>query len=247
MFSPNLRLQLIRRRAVWCPTWLGTICIVLCLVIPLFWWFVSGESFLSMTRRAPPSVLVVEGWIGRDGVRAAAKEFRQNGYEFIVTTGGLTTAERWEEGGWSYAEGAGHELIRSGIPSDRIIVAPSRNTQNQRTYESAVSVWRALQANGIQPKALNVFTFGPHARRSRLVFAKVEGPETHVGVVSWVPSDYQASPWWRSSDRARDLITETAGYLFEVLFNSGRGSNSTGKSLSPDFGHRSMARAGSGG
>ena len=44
-----------------------------------------------------------------------------------------------------------------------------------------------------------------------------------VGVVSWIPSDYQALPWWRSSDRAEDLLTET-GYLYEFLLNSGRGS-----------------------
>jgi DUF218 domain-containing protein len=246
MSLPHPRLRLIRRRAVWCPTWSGAICIALLLLIPLFWWFVSGELFLSMTQRlSPANVLVVEGWIGRDGVRAAATEFRQHGYEFIVATGGLTAAERWEKGGWSYAEGAQHELIRSGIPLDRIIVAPSRNTQSQRTYESAIAVWRALQANGIQPKSLNVFTFGPHARRSRLVFAKVEGPETRVGVVSWVPSDYQASPWWQSSDRARDLIGETVGYLFEALLNSGRGSNSTGKSVSSDLNQHSMVRVGS--
>jgi hypothetical protein len=77
-----------------------------------------------------------------------------------------------------------------------------------------------------------------------LVFAKVEGSETQVGVVSWVPSNYQASPWWRSSDRARDLIGETVGYLFEAFFNSGRGSNSAGKSVSPDLSNRSVVRVG---
>jgi hypothetical protein len=52
----------------------------------------------------------------------------------------------------------------------------------------------------------------------------VLGPAMKVGVVSWVPSDYQDLPWWRSSERAKDLLTETAGYLYEFLFNSGRGS-----------------------
>jgi len=167
----------------------------------------------------------VEGWIGSDGVRAAATEFGQRGYKYVVAAGGMSEAKGWGQAGWSYAEGADHELIRSGIPEEKIILAPSRDTESHRTYESAVAVFRALEARGIHPKALNVFTFGPHARRSCLVFAKVLRPATEVGAVDWTPSDYQALPWWQSSDRAKDLLTETAGYLYEALLNSGRGSN----------------------
>jgi uncharacterized SAM-binding protein YcdF (DUF218 family) len=233
MSLSHQRLRLIHRRTVWRPTRLGTICIALFFMIPLIWWCLFGESFLSVTERSPANVLVVEGWIGRDGVRAAAAEFRQYGYEFIVATGGLTAAVRWEEGGWSYAEGAEHELVRSGVPQDRIIVAHARDTETQRTYESATAVCQALQARGIRPKAMNVFTYGTHARRSRLVFAKTEEPETEVGIVSWVPSSYKTGPWWRSSDRAKELLTETAGYLFEVFLNSGRDVDSSGKNVSP--------------
>jgi hypothetical protein len=218
------KLRLVQRRTVWWPTLLGSFCILLLLAVPAAWWCTSGESFLSSSRRLLAEVLVVEGWIGSDGVRAAATEFGGYGYQYVVATGGVATAKGWGQAGWSYAEGADHELIRSGIPQDRIIVAPSRDTESQRTYESAVAVCRALQARGIHPKALNVFTLGPHARRSRLVFAKVQGPETKVGVVGWTPSGYQALPWWRSSDRAKELLTETAGYLYEAVLNSGRGS-----------------------
>jgi hypothetical protein len=65
-----------------------------------------------------------------------------------------------------------------------------------------------------------------------LVFAKVEGPGTAVGVVDWTPSDYEGVPWWRSSERARELMLETVGYLFEALLNSGRSSNSPGDDAS---------------
>jgi hypothetical protein len=169
--------------------------------------------------------LVVEGWIGRDGVRAAGEEFEQRGYGYIVAAGG-STSDRWDEDRSSYAEIAGRELIRIGVPEDRIIIAPARKTERQRTYESAVAVWQALQAKGIHPKALNVFTLGPHSRRSRLVAAKVYGPGTEIGVVDWAPPRDAAEPWWRSSERAKDLLAETTGYLFEVLLNSGRSSNS---------------------
>ena len=196
------------------------------LAIPVVWWCSYGESFLSCTQRLPADVLIVEGWIGRDAVRAAAEEFKQGGYQYVVATGGLTSNEGWQEGGWSYVEGAVHELIRSGVPEDRIIAAPARDAETQRTYESAIAVWRALRAKSIQPKNLNVFTSGPHAKRSQLVFAKVLQPSAKVGVISWAPSGYLATSWWQSSERARELLAETAGYLFEAFFSSGRRSNS---------------------
>jgi uncharacterized SAM-binding protein YcdF (DUF218 family) len=179
-----------------------------------------------LTERLPAEVLVVEGWIGRDGVRAAEVEFEQRAYQYVVTSGGMTSANGWEQPGRSYAEMAGEELLRLGVPKDKIIVAPAKNTETHRTYESAVAVWRALQTRGIQPKVINLFTLGPHARRSRLVFAKAGGQGTKVGVIAWTPPGDQALPWWRSSDRTKALLTETAAYLFEALLNSGRASNS---------------------
>jgi uncharacterized SAM-binding protein YcdF (DUF218 family) len=224
MLSRFLGLRLVQRRTILCTTWFSNFCLAALLGVPLIWWFVCGESFLSLTQRLPADVLVVEGWIGRDGVRAAAVEFKQGGYQYVIATGGQSTGRGWAEAGWSYAEGADHELIRAGVPENRIIVAPSEDTDNQRTYESAVAVGRALAARGIHPKALIVFTLGPHARRSRLVFAKLS--RTEVGVVSWSPSRDESVPWWQCSDRAKELLTETAGYLFEALLNSGRGMNS---------------------
>jgi hypothetical protein len=76
-----------------------------------------------------------------------------------------------------------------------------------------------------------------------LVFAKVAPPDTNVGVVSWGPSTYGAVPWWRSSDRAKDLLTEMAGYVYEALFNSGRPSNSLDKITSPGIGGHSLLGA----
>ena len=81
---------------------------------------------------------MVEGWIGREGIRAAAAEFVQHGYTYVVASGGLTASERWEEGGWNYAVGAAHELMRSGVPESRIIVATARDVERERTFESTI-------------------------------------------------------------------------------------------------------------
>jgi hypothetical protein len=61
--------------------------------------------------------------------------------------------------------------MRLGVPSDRIIVAPCKNTESRRTFESAAAVLGALKSKELRAKALDVFTCGANARRSRLVFS----------------------------------------------------------------------------
>jgi hypothetical protein len=214
-----------QRRTIWLPTFLGWASMAAVFAAIFSYWWFHAESLLSPTHRLPAEVLVVEGWIGLDGIDAAGAEFREGGYRYIATASGMID-DRWRIHRLSYAEGAGRELVRIGIPPDRIIVAPPPETENQRTFQSAVAVWRALQAKGIRTKALNVFTMGPHARRSRLIFAKVNSPGTEVGVISWTPTDYNIYPWWHSSARAQDVIKETTGYAYEMLFSSGRHSSS---------------------
>jgi hypothetical protein len=230
-----MRLRLLRRREVLCPTWTGSLCVVTVLIALIVTCLTYAESFLSMTHRLQPDILVVEGWIGRKGLDAAVDEFERGGYRYIVASGGLTSGLWGEDEPTSYAEMAGGEMIRLGVPKERVIVATAENTESHRTFESAVAVWRALQSAGISPKRLNVFTVGPHARRSGLVFSKVNSQGPKVGVLGWIPPEYKTEPWWRSSDRSRELMEETAGYLYEVLLNSGRRSNSPVAGGSSDF------------
>ena len=223
--KPSGWLRRTQRRATWSPRFLGRLCIVVLLVSPVIWLWFCGEAFFSLTRRLPAEILIVEGWIGSDGIRAAAAEFERGGYQYILATGGQT--KDWQDPS-NFAEIAGQELIGLGIPKDRIIVAPIREVEHERTFKSAVAAWRALNQRGMHPEAINVLTSGPHARRSRLVYAKVYSPATQVGVIAWAPSDYKAEPWWRSSGRTKCFLKEIVGYPFEVLLNSGRISNSPG-------------------
>ena len=49
-----------------------------------------------------------------------------------------------------------------------------------------------------------------------MVFAKVNSAGPRVGVVGWVPPVYAREPWWKSSERSRELLEETAGYIYEA-------------------------------
>jgi hypothetical protein len=195
------------------------------LILPVLWLFTYGEPFFSLTHRVPPEVLVVDGWIGSPGLQAAAAEFVRGGYKYIVATGGQTGDPLLSS---SYAEIAGQELIRLGIPKERIIVAAAGKIERNHTFRSSLAAWRALQNNGIHPQYVNLLTLGSHARRSHLVYVKVFAPTTKVGVIAWVPADYGSTPWWRSIRRTKCLLKEIVGYPFELLLNSGRISNSPG-------------------
>jgi hypothetical protein len=204
---------------------LGWLCGFLLIAGLLGCWIFWAERWLSMTRREPANILVVEGWIGLEGMRGAAQEFAEGKYKLVVTTGGLT-GERWNVERWNYAEMAAKELHRLGVPRDQILVARAREIESQRTYEAAAAAWRTLRANHLQPPAINIMTRGPHARRSRLIYSKVLDAQTKVGVISWIPASERATPWWGSTDRASDLIKESVAYPFELILNSGRTSNS---------------------
>lgn len=204
----------------------GLFLVFITLAIPAVIWLCSwGESFFSLTRRVSADVLVVEGWIGSDGIRAAAEEFKTGAYKYVVATGGLSIDAMAGEG-LTYAEMARRELIRSGVPENQILVTAPAEIERERTFNSAVAAWRALQSRGIYPTAINVLTLGPHARRTRLVYEKVYAPAVAVGVIAFVPSWYHSEPWWLSNTRTKCLLKETVGYPFELLLNSGRLSNS---------------------
>lgn len=221
-----MKIRLFARRDVWIPTRLGAAVLVSALALPSLWWFNYGESFLAPTRRLPNArVLVVEGWIGSDGLRAAKTEFETYHYDFIITSGGNpdpASGENWQRAGWTYAEGAQKQLVRLGLPADKVISAPPKETEARRTYRSALLVKETLDNLGIEPTSVNVFTAGAHSRRSWLVFQKACGPETQVGIIGWEPPCYKTTPWWKSSERSIDLLVQSVGFFFEFLFNSGR-------------------------
>jgi hypothetical protein len=236
--SPKLakwpqRLRLFRYRTILFPTWAGCFFFATILLVLVLAWVNYGESYLALTHRAPADILVVDGWIGRKGLTAAVDEFGRGGYRFIVASGGLTSG-RWEDKPSSYAEMAAVEMVRLGVPKEKLVVATSEHTESHRTFESAVAVWRTLRDAGIKSKALNVFTLGAHARRSALVFAKASSPDVSIGVIGWLPAEYKTEPWWRSSERSRELLEETVGYIYEVLLNSGRRSNAPVESTSAE-------------
>lgn len=189
----------------------------------VIWLCLWGETFFSLTRRLPADVLIVEGWIGSEGIRAAAKEFRQGAYRYVAVTGGMTPDQTDSDS--NHVQIAKQQLIELEVPETRIIVSSTSETEPEHTFTLAVRARRSFQDAGVRPTSINVFTLGPHAKRSRLVYEKVFAPEVPVGVIAFVPTAYRTEPWWLSKTRTGCLLKETIGYPFELLLNGGRISN----------------------
>jgi hypothetical protein len=214
--------DLFRRRTVWLPTWKGWLLLFIVLAGPLLGWAWRGEAYLAHTERAVADTLVIESWIQEDGLHAAAEEYRAGGYRHLVVTGGLTGSKGTLRRR-SYAAVAEKALLEAGIPKDVLIPAPIPDVETQRTHTMATGVRQALEGQAVKPSGINVFTEGAHARRSRLVFARVFGPDTRVGVISWAPAEHRKGrPFWTSSQRTIVFLKETLGYPYELLFHSGR-------------------------
>src|SRR6266540_3531401 len=154
-------LRLVQRRTIWFPTLTGWLLIAFVVCGPLAGWFVKGESFLAVTGRRPAEVLVVEGWIGAEGIRAADEEYRLGGYHAVVAAGGLS-GERWSRKRWNYAMEAEEQLLLMGVPREQVLLASSREAEIQRTFEMAAAARRAIDAAGLHPTAINVLTRGAH-------------------------------------------------------------------------------------
>lgn len=219
-----MNVGLLTRRNIWCPTLRGWILLLAIFIAPVLLWWFKGESYLSLTERVPAEILIVEGWLAPEELHAAGAEFVEGGYQYVVTTGRKVPGKLVQPE-WTFAEIAERELIQAGVPKDRIIAAPA--TDNESTWELAAAVKRTLQDRGLDPKGVNVFTWGIHGRLSHLSFARALEPGVRVGVISWHPEDYESIRWWHSSLRARALISETSGVFYETFFGSRTDSKSS--------------------
>lgn len=215
-------LRWIRRREIWWPTWLGWL-LLLVLGGGFLAAFLGGaHGFLSLDRRVPANVLVVEGWLPQYALDQAREEFGRGGYEWLVTVGGPLPEGHLVSGFTSYASLAGETLRRMQFPDARLIVAPAARTLRDRTFHALRGARQGLAERGITVKGVNVVSLGPHARRSGLLGTRVFGRTIPVGVMACAPRDYDPERWWRSSEGLKQTAVEGIGWAHEWLFRSGR-------------------------
>ena len=208
--------HLVQRRELWFPTLWGWgallfigVAIVLLLGRNLY-------SFLAVNDPVRAQVLIVEGWMGPDELDQAIAAYRAGHYERIVTTGGPLYS--WPRTHATYADRAADYLRQEGIPPSSVIAVHAPKSAQERTYLSAVMVREWARQTGLNLPAVDVFSVGTHARRSRLLYRLAFGSDLRVGVLAGTPSDYDPAAWWRTSVGARDVLDQAIGLLWVKLF-----------------------------
>lgn len=177
--------------------------------------FFCVYPFLAITRRVDSRILVVEGWINQYAIKEAVGEFQASHCEKIYATGGPVIGFGGYINDFNTAASVGAELlVKHGVPAEFVQMVPSRVSDRDRTYSSAVALREWFHDHHMTVTNFNMLTEGPHARRTWLLFQKAFGKDVKVGIISVPSPDYDAKHWWRSSEAVREVINEGIAYLY---------------------------------
>ncbi len=208
-------LGLFRRREVWLPTWRGLLLLFALLASAAAALLFGLYPFLAEQAPRGAGAMVVEGWLDDEVLAQVIHEYRTHHYAPLYATGQPIDPKSLYRDYGSYANYGASRLRALGLP-DAIVVA-SAPIQRDRTYSSGVALRDWMRAHGGVPREITVVTFGPHARRSHLLFQKAFGDEAAVGVISLTPREYDTRRWWRSSGGFRDVTGEAIAWLYARL------------------------------
>lgn len=208
---------LVRRRSVWLPTLWGWLVLVLVAAVTLVLAVRALYPFLAVNEPVGARVLIIEGWLGPEGLDQALVAFRKGNYERAVTTG--LPLDEWPRGAGyaTAAERAADYLKARGLAESIVTAVPSQFSAQDRTFLSAVAVREWARRSGLELRAIDVFSQGAHARRSRLVYEKAFGPDVKVGVLAARYADI-GDDWWRTADGTREMLDQAIAFAWTKLF-----------------------------
>ncbi len=177
----------------------------------------GAYPFLTVTDRVPADLLVIEGWSPPNTMRQASSEFLHGGYQRVVLIRPvLETGDQYESGRYS-GDYMARMLVADGVPKEKLSTLFPNVASKDRTFHSALTVKQWLKEGGMEIKALDVATLGPHSRRSRLMYQKAFGEGVKIGMIALDDHEYDAKRWWRTSEGVREVIGESIAYLYARL------------------------------
>jgi uncharacterized SAM-binding protein YcdF (DUF218 family) len=177
------------------------------------------HSFLAVTSPVDAEVLVVEGWLFDYMLDEAVKEIQTGKYKYIVTTGKINNSSQRssQRGLMNTAEICKEKLIKRGVKASSIHAVAAPAVESQHTLYTAAAIKNWLVERKIN--AVNVFTGGPHGRKSLIVFQKSLGKDIKVGIISCKIKHYPPVYWWTSLTGTKVTLRYLGGYLYALCLN----------------------------
>ena len=208
---------LVRQRQVWLPTIWGWLLLLLAaagallIVVPRLHGFLAPDEPAMGAGSRGARTLVVEGFLNESDLDQAIAAFRRGHYERVLTTGG--PIDSWSEYPSHAARAAGY-LVAHGLESTTVTAVPGPASVRDRTFQSAVALRDWAQRSDARLDAIDLFSRGVHARRSRTMYRMALGDGVEVGVLASRPADYDAQHWWRSSEGTKLVVGELLGLVW---------------------------------
>lgn len=196
---------------------LGCLVVLLVLLALRALLVVQIHPFLSVNFPVKANVLVVEGWLPDYALAEVALEFDRGDYQTVIIVGGPLRHGYFLSQYKSYAYLAAATLAHLGVAPEKIVAIPMPLAVRDRTQSAAVMLQQWLFTNGAEIQAINLYSLGPHARRSWRAFKQVLHPEVQVGVIAGLPQDYDPDCWWDYSAGVRTVLSEAIGYGYAYL------------------------------
>ncbi|MFM9264828.1 YdcF family protein [Tychonema sp. BBK16] len=209
-----MKIRLIRRREMWTITREGWVIAMIGLITSMMLIVNNIHPFLAVNSPVKADILVVEGWLPDYAIESAIAEFKQGKYRQLITTGLPLSKGYYLAEYKNYAELAAATCIALGFDRDRVIAVPAGNAIKYRTAASAIALRDWLSTSSLKVDAINLYSFGTHARRSWLIFKEVLNPEIQVGIIAAETQDYNPQEWWKSSEGFRTVTGEIIAYLY---------------------------------
>ncbi len=183
--------------------------------------FINLHSFLALNRPIATNTLVIEGWLFDYMLDYAVNEINQCDYQYIITVGCKKKFKQSSVhyGYSSYADYVADKIIKKGIDSTKVFSVPFENIYIHQTYQSAISLKKWLKENkNLDISSVNVFTGGPHARKSYVIFKKNLKDICNIGIISCQIKHYNSRFWWSSIRGLKVTLRYFWGYIYALLF-----------------------------
>jgi hypothetical protein len=209
------------RRECWVPTARGWVALASVFLSCACLGLNSLNGFLSLNRPVQAEVLIVESWLPDYALQGALDEFRRGGYKHLIAAaaglpGEWSGQSRYKTG----AELTAATLAALGLETNFIVVMPASDAARDRTYSAALGVKAWLESSNAAVRSVNLYSLGPHSRRSRLLYQKAFGASVKVGVFSHPDDEFDPKRWWANRAGFEKVLGEGIAYLYaRILFH----------------------------
>jgi hypothetical protein len=219
----------ITRKERWGLSIYGWMALIILILLPIYLVFSNLYSILAPVQREQTEVLVLEGFISDYVLLDAIKEFNNNHYTLLITTGTPLEYGDLLAPYRNTATVAGMSLLKLGFDSAKLVIIGTDEIRNDRTYNSAVRLKQWIRDNRPGIKAINLMTMSVHGGRSKLLFKAALGDSIRVGIISVPNYYYGPNSWWKSSKGFRETMNEAMGYFYVRYFFRPYENKITGK------------------